>query len=355
MLGILSSGASGIALQQHLVDAQTTKIYENPQYGLRVPYPSDWVVDDTEEGEVLFAPQIGENLPSINMIVLPDPQLDITATAENLKQLQISGGATIVDEEQSTINGRDAYFLSWSGQDPSGGTYKNAAIITQTNDFLYAFSIGSNPIENFENMAATLDGMVQGAEFSETGPNSQAPNNNLGGEDEGITSNNTLQERQDLQDEKFGGGTPDGGGSFGQGKDQFGQESPSRQGEENQGGGFGESGQEQQIQTYQLQGNWTAEWNSDSGILKDEVYVRQAGNEISAEYARPPIYTDCDGKPIPISYIYFKGIIISESKVKGTSWECQDGVKTTIPLELEIQESGNKLVGNGFIFIKRSP
>jgi hypothetical protein len=143
--------------------------------------------------------------------------------AENLKQLQVSRGATIVDEEQSTINGRDAYFLSWSGQDPLGRTYKNAAIITQTSDFLYAFSIGSNPIENFENMAAILNGMVLGAEFSETGSNSQRPSNNLGGGGGTTANNDTFQEGQGLQDGRGSGSGLNGDqfDPFGQGEDSL--------------------------------------------------------------------------------------------------------------------------------------
>jgi hypothetical protein len=348
VLGILSSGASGILLQEQSVNAQATKIYDNPLYGLRVPYPLDWVVDDTEEGEVVFAPQIGENIPSISIIVLPDSTSDLAAMAESLKQLQVSRGATIVDEEQSTINGRDAYSFSWSGQDPFGGTYKNAAVITQTSDFLYTFSIGSNPIEDFRDMAAILNMMVLGAELTESGSSSQIPSNNLGGDRGILTNNDTSQEGQELQ----GGGR--GFGENGDRFDPFTQESPNRQSKENQGEGFGESGQDQPTQSYQLQGDWTAEWKSNSGTLKDEVYIRQIGNEIFAEYARSPSYTDCEGKPIPISSLYFEGIV-SDSKVKGTSWACQGNVQTDIPLELEIQESGNKLVGNVFIFTKRSP
>ena len=62
--------------------------------------------------------------------------------------------------------------------------------------------------------------MVLGSEFSESDSNSQAPNNNLGGEDVGITSNNTFQERLGLQ----GGGSESGQNEdhfdpFGQGGD----------------------------------------------------------------------------------------------------------------------------------------
>jgi hypothetical protein len=240
-------GISGAVTQY--ANAQTTQIYENPLYGLKVPYPSNWIVDDTEEGEVIFAAQIGENSPSIIVQALPDPVLDQAASlAEYLKELMVSRGSTIADEKQSTVNGRDAYFFSYTGEFPWGGTFKNAAIVTQTNDFLYNFQLGASPLEEFDNLISVLDAMFLGAEFYETSRNSLKPNNNLGG---GEKFNNTFQEGQRQQGEGFGSQTPGGGSDFGQGGGQFDpfeQQSPSAQGEGNQGGGFGKSGQGQEQQ-----------------------------------------------------------------------------------------------------------
>ena len=112
---------------------------------------------------------------------------------------------------------------------------------------------------------------------------------------------------------------------------------------------------------YDLEGNWTAEWHSDSAILKDEVIVRQANDEIITEYAKSPVYPDCEGNKILPGDLYFEGVLVSESKIEGSSWACQSGVKTSIPLTLEIQDEGNRMEGtwtdnqdreNKFVFIK---
>lgn len=114
---------------------------------------------------------------------------------------------------------------------------------------------------------------------------------------------------------------------------------------------------------YNLEGNWSAEWHSDSAILKDKLILRQAGDEIITEYAKSPLYPNCEGKQILPGDLYFEGVLVSESKIEGSSWACQSGIKTSIPLSLEIQDKGNKLVGswkdnqdieNKFIFVKDS-
>jgi hypothetical protein len=205
---------------------QATRIYENPLYGLRIPYPSDWVIDDTEEGKVEFAPQIGET-PNVDITILPNPKLDASASMiENIKQVMARGGDKIVDEEQSTINGRDAHYVSWIGETSTSSTFRNAAIVTQTKDFLYIFQLSST-LEGFENLLPVLNAMFLAAEFSETGSNSQAPNNNLGGEDVGIASDNTF--REGLRSE----------GGSGQNEDQF---DPFEQGGNSLGSGDGEFG-----------------------------------------------------------------------------------------------------------------
>jgi hypothetical protein len=182
---------------------QTTRIYENPLYSLRVPYPSNWVVDDTEEGKVEFAPQIGER-PSVDITILPKPKLDAsTSMIENIKQVMVRGGDTIVDEEQSTINGRDAYYVSWTGETSTGSTFRNAAIVTQTKDFLYIFQLSST-LEGLENLLPVLNAMFLGAEFSESGsnnPTNQEPNNSLGGSD--MSNGTFLGGGQRLQNEGF--------------------------------------------------------------------------------------------------------------------------------------------------------
>ena len=137
-------GSSQGEFDQEDGNQQTTRIYENPLYSLRVPYPSNWVVDDTEEGKVEFAPQIGER-PNVDITILPNPKIDASASMlENIKQVMVSGGDTIVDEEQSTINGRDAYYVSWTGETSTGSAFRNAAIVTQTKDFLYIFQLSSH-------------------------------------------------------------------------------------------------------------------------------------------------------------------------------------------------------------------
>lgn len=39
-----------------------------------------------------------------------------------------------------------------------------------------------------------------------------------------------------------------------------------------------------------LHGNWTAEWNTQSNLLKDKVIIKQSDDYVTAEYAQQPIY-----------------------------------------------------------------
>jgi hypothetical protein len=149
------------------ISSQSMRLYENPLYYLKVPYPSNWFVDDTESEWVLFAPQ-QEVRPRIELTILPAPNPDVSKMKEGLKQLMISRGSTIVEEEQSTVNGRNAHYISWTGDTDKVRPYKNAAILTQTNDFLYVFQMLSTA-QGFENDLSILNSMFLGAEFSESG------------------------------------------------------------------------------------------------------------------------------------------------------------------------------------------
>ncbi len=114
---------------------------------------------------------------------------------------------------------------------------------------------------------------------------------------------------------------------------------------------------------YNLEGNWTAEWHTDSAILKDKVTIRQANDQIITEYAKSPPYPDCADNQILPGDLYFDGNIVGDTKIEGSSWACQSGIETSIPLTLEIQDQGNKMEGiwkdnqdneNKFVFTRDS-
>lgn len=185
---------------------QHLRLYDNPLYSMKVPYPSNWIVDDTEDHKVLFAPQI-EQKPSIEITILPNPKADASISMiENIKQLMTKAGDTIVEEDQSTINGRTAYYVSWSGNTDSGNTFKNAAIVTQTQDFLYIFQLSST-VKGFENDLSFLNAMFLDAKFSESSGMfaSQNPSGSVGVEQEhshSDVSRQTIYE-QASQPQKF--------------------------------------------------------------------------------------------------------------------------------------------------------
>jgi hypothetical protein len=162
---------------QQYAKALTTKTYENPLLGLKVPYPSNWLVNDTKEGEVTFAPKLG-HYPSITIMTLPRSTLniDLKMHVDNLKQLVVSRGASIVDQVHEIRNGTDVYFFSDTANSPRG-TVKNLFISTETNSTRYFFQLVGATSEEFNSLAAIFNYMFLGAEFT---TNSTPPGINSG-------------------------------------------------------------------------------------------------------------------------------------------------------------------------------
>ncbi len=202
-------------------NSQSVRLYENPLYYLKAPYPSNWFADDTEDRKVKFASQLEEK-PSIEITILPNPKSDASLSMiENINQVMTKAGDTIIGEEQSTTNGRNAYYVSWAGYTDTGNTFKNAAIVTQTKDFLYIFQLSST-VNGFENDLSVLNAMFLEAEFFESGDSN--PNNPKPSLGESDLSDSAFPGRgQDQQEkEEFTDQTQSGGGSLKQENSQFG-------------------------------------------------------------------------------------------------------------------------------------
>jgi hypothetical protein len=128
-----------------LVRAQNELIYENQIFGIKVPYPIGWSVDETNiepdgTGFVEFLPSDGQSTICIgNTDVEFSPENIAKSTIEEFRKS--TEDFRLVDEDPLTINGKDAYDIFLTYKHPSKGMIQNEYIFIKVDDKLYSFSL----------------------------------------------------------------------------------------------------------------------------------------------------------------------------------------------------------------------
>lgn len=151
-------------------------IYENKVSGLRVPYPSDWSVNETNllhdgTGYVEFLPSNGSSSIRIGNTYeefSPEGLAKITAQeiAKTFEDFRL------IDHEPLSINGRDAYDIFLSYKHPSKGTITNEYIFIDTGNKLYTFSLQDTiTLGEYIRMATAMLEMVYSAEYPDSDRN----------------------------------------------------------------------------------------------------------------------------------------------------------------------------------------
>lgn len=168
-------GSTLFALQQfQLASGQNEAIYENNVSGLRVPYPSDWSVNEANilpdgTGYVEFLPSNGSSSIRIGNTYeefLPEGIAKITAQeiAKTFEDFRL------IDEGPLSINSRDAYEIYLTYKHPIKGMVTNEYIFIDADDKLFTFSLQDTvTLGEYIRMASAMLDMVYSAEFGGSG------------------------------------------------------------------------------------------------------------------------------------------------------------------------------------------
>lgn len=169
--------ATTLGLLFHFEQNQTAKgqskiLYENRISGLKVAYPSEWSVNETNlladgTGYIEFLPLNGTSFVRIGIGSTGEKLFP-----ENIAKITVQELATafedfrLIDEGPLNINGRDAYEIYLTYKDPNKGMVTNEYIFIDANNRLYAFSLqGTTSIGEYIRMATSMLEMVYSAEF----------------------------------------------------------------------------------------------------------------------------------------------------------------------------------------------
>jgi hypothetical protein len=206
-----------ILFQQQPVSAQTINIFEKPEWGLKIPYPSNWSIGE-EEG----SPQNGDafvsflspekKFPHVSVLVSTDisPGLKLQVgdvgkqmiqnAKQQLKNYQLLGDGTI------TINGKNAYAISYMSQG-SRGPQKDLQIVMVENNTMYSFSlVGATSQQEYSNMLPVFQQMITSAELTGIGQGQQQGGSTGGfGQSPGGGFNNQFSQGQQQGFDPFQG------------------------------------------------------------------------------------------------------------------------------------------------------
>jgi hypothetical protein len=158
--------------QDQMANAQSKLIYENVESGLKVSYPSDWSVNETNllsdgTGYIEFLPSNGTSSVRIGIGSTDEkfsPESIAKVTAEEIAKT--FEDFRLIDQGSLDINGRDAYEIYLTYKDPRKGMVTNEYIFIAATDRLYAFSLqGTTTLGEYIRMATSMLDMVYSAKF----------------------------------------------------------------------------------------------------------------------------------------------------------------------------------------------
>jgi hypothetical protein len=192
---------------QQYVKASSARTYENPQFGMKIPYPSDWSVDTS-----LFNPNA--KLPTV--IFNPPPGQDehlfmkakyqpfiwvhvargITSSPQNYAQEEMKmiqdEHAIIKEKGPAIINGKEAYSFTYVFENtPASGTIKDVYLAIKSDyNTIYIFELQAVPINKFNQYVFILKVMAEMAQLKGVQSSSvnQLPASNTGRQQQTPTS-----------------------------------------------------------------------------------------------------------------------------------------------------------------------
>jgi hypothetical protein len=167
--------------QQH-VKALNARTYENQQFGMKIPYPSEWSVDSSifnpnaELPTVIFNPPSGQDQslfkkvtyhPFISVHVARGITSSLISYAQEQMNIEQKEGAIIKEQGPDTINGREAYGFSYVFENtPASGTIKDVFLAIKSNyNTLYIFELQAVPINKFDQYVSILKIMAESSEL----------------------------------------------------------------------------------------------------------------------------------------------------------------------------------------------
>ena len=148
------------------------KVYENPQFGMMIQYPSDWTVDtsifdpNVKLPTVVFRPP-SENETAYNPFISLGVVRGNTSSAQayiqdNVNFIQDLGGI-VQQEGPAVINGMEAYSFTYVFENtPLAGTF-NGVYLAVKSDFetIYDFNLHAVPPEEYDHYISIMKLMVE--------------------------------------------------------------------------------------------------------------------------------------------------------------------------------------------------
>jgi hypothetical protein len=198
-----------VSLNIYPIMAQTVRIHERPELGLRFPYPSDWSVEDDSLIVTLTAPDMSSTIRFTVGIQNQDEGnsgVDSRDLAHNLLEIE-EPGYQILNEGWTSINGRDLYsILIIPENQDERELYMVTGLIEAT---VYIFRLYSNSEQTYSQTLPTFQAMITSAEL--TGANPDLLEEGVGG---------GVQQGEEFNPFGQGGASPGGGGGVQQGQGQ---------------------------------------------------------------------------------------------------------------------------------------
>lgn len=158
--------------KDQVAKAQSNLVYENRNSGLKISYPSDWSVNETNllsdgTGYIEFLPLIESSSVRIGIGGTDEkflPEIIAKITAQEISKT--FKDFRLIDEGPLNINGRDAYEIYLTYRDPAKGMVTNEYIFIEANERIYAFSLqGTTTLGEYIRMFTSMLDMVYSAEF----------------------------------------------------------------------------------------------------------------------------------------------------------------------------------------------
>ena len=156
--------------QLQIIRAQNEQIFDNKIFGLTVPYPFGWSLNEEKmlqdgTGAIVLSPPDSQSSISIGNIYAEfSPQSLAKGTIDEFRKA--TEGFELIHEGPLTINGRDAYDVFLTYKHPSKGTIQNEYIFIKVDNRLYSFSLQDvTSMGEYIKMATAMLQMANTADF----------------------------------------------------------------------------------------------------------------------------------------------------------------------------------------------
>ncbi|WP_428326095.1 peptidylprolyl isomerase [Nitrosopumilus sp.] len=173
-------------IQTNVEPPTGNQLFESEEHDIAFSAPAGWLLQQPEKTQensphvVAVGPKVGAINPVISLTIYPSngKTIDdiISDKTEELKQVIESGQLNVTSQEQTTINGKDAYITNAQGLFSANGQDYNVKfkeVVILSSDNYYTFSY-SNGVDDFDSQLERFDETIDSfKKLSENSTNSE--------------------------------------------------------------------------------------------------------------------------------------------------------------------------------------